>query len=136
MTIDNDKCSPHRAGMRDARPDAIDLKILAVLQHGGRLTNAALAPRVGLSPTPCWERLRRLEKAGYIGGYRADIALENLAADVGIGHFGRALAYGMVAVNRTKNTGAPIPFGGVKRSGLGRDGARHGMEAFTETKYP
>ena len=47
----------------------------------------------------------------------------------------RALAFGMVAVNRTKVTGAPIPFGGMKQSGLGREGARHGMEAFTEIKY-
>ena len=41
----------------------------------------------------------------------------------------------MVAVNRTKVTGAPIPFGGMKQSGLGREGARQGMEAFTEVKY-
>ena len=47
----------------------------------------------------------------------------------------RALDYGMVAVNRVKITGAPIPFGGVKQSGLGREGSRHGMEAFTELKY-
>jgi len=47
----------------------------------------------------------------------------------------RALQYGMVAVNRTKVTGAPIPFGGTKQSGLGREGARLGMEAFTEVKY-
>jgi aspartate-semialdehyde dehydrogenase len=47
----------------------------------------------------------------------------------------RALQYGMVAVNRTKVTGAPIPFGGMKQSGLGREGARLGLEAFTEVKY-
>ncbi|MFC2967537.1 NAD-dependent succinate-semialdehyde dehydrogenase [Acidimangrovimonas pyrenivorans] len=47
----------------------------------------------------------------------------------------RALSFGMVAVNRTKVTGAPIPFGGMKQSGLGREGARLGMEAFTEVKY-
>jgi aspartate-semialdehyde dehydrogenase len=47
----------------------------------------------------------------------------------------RALDFGMVAVNRTKVTGAPIPFGGMKQSGLGREGARHGLEAFTEIKY-
>jgi len=47
----------------------------------------------------------------------------------------RALQYGMVAVNRTKVTGAPIPFGGMKQSGLGREGARQGMEAFTDVKY-
>ena len=47
----------------------------------------------------------------------------------------RALQCGMVAVNRTTVTGAPIPFGGVKQSGIGREGARLGMEAFTEVKY-
>ncbi|MEZ5480453.1 MAG: aldehyde dehydrogenase family protein, partial [Thiolinea sp.] len=47
----------------------------------------------------------------------------------------RGLQYGMVAVNRTKVTGAPIPFGGMKQSGLGREGARQGLEAFTEIKY-
>ncbi|MEX5729442.1 aspartate-semialdehyde dehydrogenase [Rhodovulum iodosum] len=47
----------------------------------------------------------------------------------------RALSFGMVAVNRTKVTGAPIPFGGMKQSGIGREGARLGMEAFTEVKY-
>ena len=47
----------------------------------------------------------------------------------------RALEFGMVAVNRTQVTGAPIPFGGMKASGLGREGARQGLEAFTEIKY-
>lgn len=47
----------------------------------------------------------------------------------------RALQFGMVAVNRTKVTGAPIPFGGMKQSGLEREGSRLGMEAFTEVKY-
>ncbi len=47
----------------------------------------------------------------------------------------RALQFGMVAVNRTKVTGAPIPFGGMKQSGLGREGARQGLEEFTEIKY-
>lgn len=47
----------------------------------------------------------------------------------------RALQFGMVAVNRTKVTGAPIPFGGMKQSGLEREGSRLGLEAFTEVKY-
>ncbi|MBK0328420.1 NAD-dependent succinate-semialdehyde dehydrogenase [Rhodobacteraceae bacterium F11138] len=47
----------------------------------------------------------------------------------------RAMRFGMVAVNRTKVTGAPIPFGGMKQSGLGREGSRLGLEAFTEIKY-
>lgn len=45
------------------------------------------------------------------------------------------LEFGMVAVNRTKITGAPVPFGGVKQAGLGREGSRHGLEAYTELKY-
>lgn len=47
----------------------------------------------------------------------------------------RALNFGMIAVNRVKITGGPIPFGGWKQSGLGREGSRHGLEAFTELKY-
>ncbi|MDX1541909.1 MAG: NAD-dependent succinate-semialdehyde dehydrogenase, partial [Geminicoccaceae bacterium] len=46
-----------------------------------------------------------------------------------------ALEYGMVAVNCVKMTGAPVPFGGMKQSGLGREGSRHGLEEFTELKY-
>jgi Lrp/AsnC family transcriptional regulator, regulator of ectoine-degradation genes len=56
--------------------DDRDLKILAILQKEGRITKAALAERVNLSPTPCWERLKRLEAAGIIEGYSARIALK------------------------------------------------------------
>jgi aspartate-semialdehyde dehydrogenase len=52
-----------------------------------------------------------------------------------IARLSAALDYGMVAVNRTKITGAPIPFGGMKQSGLGREGSRLGMEAFMDVKY-
>ncbi len=45
------------------------------------------------------------------------------------------LEYGMVAVNSAKMTGPPIPFGGIKQSGLGREGARAGLEEYTETRY-
>lgn len=62
------------------RLDAIDLKILATLQTEGRTTKVALAEAVNLSPTPCWERLKRLEKAGLIKGYHALIDLEQLGA--------------------------------------------------------
>jgi len=61
------------------RLDAIDVKILATLQREGRITKQALAERVNLSPTPCWARLKRLEKAGFIKGYRAEIDLAKLA---------------------------------------------------------
>ena len=52
-----------------------------------------------------------------------------------IDRLGRLLEYGMIAINRVKITGAPIPFGGTKQSGVGREGSRHGLEAFTELKY-
>jgi DNA-binding Lrp family transcriptional regulator len=53
--------------------DRYDLQILAELQADARLTNAELAQRVGLSAAPCWRRVRALEEAGYIKGYRAEI---------------------------------------------------------------
>lgn len=46
-----------------------------------------------------------------------------------------ALEYGMVGVNTASFTGAPIPFGGWKQSGLGREGSRHGLQEFMELKY-
>lgn len=61
------------------RLDAIDLRILATLQRDSRITKAALAERVTLSATPCWQRLKRLERAGLIRGYRAELALEKIA---------------------------------------------------------
>ena len=66
------------------RLDARDLDILKVLSTEGRITKTALATRVGLSPTPCWERLKKLEKAGLIKGYRAEISLQKLGAHVTI----------------------------------------------------
>jgi DNA-binding Lrp family transcriptional regulator len=51
--------------------DAVDRKILAELQNDGRLTVTDLAARVGLSISPCHRRLRELERAGVIRGYRA-----------------------------------------------------------------
>ena len=58
--------------MSNARPlDRIDRAILRELQREGRLSNVALARRVGLSPTPCLERVRRLERDGFITGYVA-----------------------------------------------------------------
>ena len=53
--------------------DAIDRRILAELQADARLTNVELADRVGLSPSPCIRRLKRLEREGVIEGYRATL---------------------------------------------------------------
>lgn len=64
--------------MGSVKLDAIDLKILETLQREGRITKTALAERVSLSPTPCWERLKRLEAKGVITGYQAEISLKSL----------------------------------------------------------
>ncbi len=51
--------------------DRYDRAILDALQHDARLTNQDLAERIGLSPSPCLRRVRRLEESGLIEGYRA-----------------------------------------------------------------
>lgn len=61
------------------RLDAIDLRILDAIQRDGRITKLALAEKAGLSATPCWMRLRRLEKAGIISGYHARLSLRRVA---------------------------------------------------------
>ncbi|MDE1942488.1 MAG: Lrp/AsnC family transcriptional regulator [Betaproteobacteria bacterium] len=53
--------------------DRLDQRILEVLQQEGRLSNQDLADRVGLSPSPCLRRVRALEEAGIITGYRAQV---------------------------------------------------------------
>jgi Lrp/AsnC family transcriptional regulator, leucine-responsive regulatory protein len=53
--------------------DKFDWAILNELQNEGRLSNADLSARVGLSAAPCWRRVRRLEESGFFKGYRAEI---------------------------------------------------------------
>ena len=53
--------------------EPIDARILTALQADGRLTNQALADTVGLSSSPCWRRVNRLEQDGVISGYRAEL---------------------------------------------------------------
>ncbi|MEW5423064.1 Lrp/AsnC family transcriptional regulator [Amorphus sp. 3PC139-8] len=62
--------------------DRIDLRILSLLQDDARITNAALAEKVGLSASPCLRRVRRLEQAGLITAYRA--ILDRLSAGFGL----------------------------------------------------
>ncbi len=60
--------------------DRIDKNILVELQKNGRLSNVELSKRVGLSPTPCLERVKRLEKEKYISGYKAILNPHKLGA--------------------------------------------------------
>ncbi|MFA6265048.1 MAG: winged helix-turn-helix transcriptional regulator [Pseudolabrys sp.] len=62
--------------------DRIDLNILVQLQMDGAQTNLKLAEKVGLSPSPCLQRVKRLESAGYISGYGARINLAKLVDSV------------------------------------------------------
>jgi len=75
------------------RLDAIDVSILDALQRDGRLPNVALAKSVGLSPTPCAERVRGLEAAGIIKGYTTNLDAERL--DLGL------LVFIEIAIERT-----------------------------------
>jgi Lrp/AsnC family leucine-responsive transcriptional regulator len=73
--------------------DPTDVAILDALQRDGRLSNVALAKAIGLSPTPCAERVRALENAGIIAGYAAHLDAERL----GLG----LLVFIEIAIDRT-----------------------------------
>ena len=78
-----------------ARLDAIDWKILKELQDDGRITNVELARRVGISAPPCLRRVRSLEEAGFIKGYRALLDEKSLGYEVteGVGKTGIVALY-------------------------------------------
>ena len=75
------------------QPDRIDLKILRELQGNGRISNIDLSRRINLSPAPCLARVRRLEKAGYITGYKAELNPELLGLSL--------LAFVEITLDRT-----------------------------------
>ena len=88
--------------------DAMDRKMLAVLQEEGRISNAALAERLHLSPSPCLRRMRALEQDGVIAGYRAVLDREKLGIPMTVfvelkvdGHSDRSAAAISKAVNAT-----------------------------------
>jgi Lrp/AsnC family leucine-responsive transcriptional regulator len=58
--------------------DTVDRQMLTILQREGRISNAALAEKLHLSPSPCLRRLRALERDGVITGYRADLDRQKL----------------------------------------------------------
>ncbi len=62
--------------------DRIDIRILHELQKNGRITNVELAELVHLSPSPCLMRVKKLQDAGYITGYAAQIALAKLGPTI------------------------------------------------------
>ncbi|WP_445620118.1 Lrp/AsnC family transcriptional regulator [Kushneria sp. Sum13] len=64
------------------RLDRIDINILVQLQNDGRMTNVHLADAVGLSPSPCLQRVKRLEAAGYITSFQARLDLTKMLESV------------------------------------------------------
>ncbi|MBP6514353.1 MAG: Lrp/AsnC ligand binding domain-containing protein [Steroidobacteraceae bacterium] len=89
--------------------DRLDRRLLDLLQRDGRLAVAELARRIHLSPTPCLERVRRLERLGYITGYAAHLNPEPLGL--------RLLAFVQVQLDRT----TPDVFDVFKRVMIGLD---------------
>jgi Lrp/AsnC family transcriptional regulator, leucine-responsive regulatory protein len=77
---------PDRSTFQPPHPvdslDKFDIAILNELQSDARVTNAELAQRVGLSAAPCWRRVRALEEAGFIKGYRAEIDRQKIGLGV------------------------------------------------------
>ena len=91
--------------------DRLDLRILAQLQKNGRMTNVDLADAVGLSPSPCWKRIKEMEAAGVIRGYTAVID----PAKVGLGlrviveaHLGQHSEQNVRQFEKTVAASAPI----------------------------
>jgi DNA-binding Lrp family transcriptional regulator len=66
------------SGQAMSKLDRIDYRILDALQENGRLRITRLAGIAGVSVSPCWQRVKRLEEAGIIRGYSAEIALERI----------------------------------------------------------
>ncbi len=98
--------------MAQVELDAIDRRILAILQENGRLSNQEIAERVNLSPSPCLRRIRRLEEIGVITGYVALLDPQKLGLDL--------LAYVSV---RLEKRGGLVPARGDETSA--RAGATH-----------
>ena len=68
--------------MPSLKVDETDKRILEQLQRNGRLTNLEVAEKIGLSPSPCLRRLRRLEQRGVIEGYSVKINRKKLGLDL------------------------------------------------------
>jgi DNA-binding Lrp family transcriptional regulator len=95
------------------RLDAIDRNILRELQDNGRMTNVELARRVGISAPPCLRRVRSLEEAGLIKGYRARLDEKALGCEV--------MAFAMVHLSSQAEIDLQAFEGFVRREPLVRE---------------
>jgi Lrp/AsnC family transcriptional regulator of ectoine degradation len=84
LIINNDNLSGKTSLLNEYRMvsritlDRIDIKIICALHRDGRMTKLQLSEEVGLSATPCWERMKKLEKNGIIKGYYAELDLKKI----------------------------------------------------------
>ena len=67
---------------KEQKPDKVDLKIVAALERDGRMSFSALGESIGLSKTPCWNRVRDLCQSGIIEGYSANLNPTGLGLNV------------------------------------------------------
>lgn len=74
------RCGEGFARMKKFGLDSADIRILSAIQQHGQLSKTRLAEIANLSPTPCWARLDKLKAAGFIRGYRGELALEHICA--------------------------------------------------------
>jgi succinate-semialdehyde dehydrogenase len=119
-------------GVDEAGPAFFQPTVLADVTPAMRIFNEeTFGPVAAITPFDDEDECIRLANASEYGlaAYCFGRDLERLwrVAD--------RLEYGMVAINSVKMTGAPVPFGGVKQSGLGREGSRHGIGEYCELKY-
>ena len=113
--------------------DKIDRRILAILQGDGRIANVELAERIGLSPTSIGERLKRLQREGFIEGYGArlnphrlglgllvfvEVLLDKTTPDI-FERFARAVQNAPEVVTRVWQTAADLGYGGYFLNDIG-----------------
>jgi DNA-binding Lrp family transcriptional regulator len=75
---------PDQSQGQNPELDAIDRRIVMALQADARLSNVDLAATVGLSPSPCLRRVKRLEREGYIEGYRASLRRDRVGLGLSV----------------------------------------------------
>lgn len=146
--------------MHQAALDATAARVVDAIEQGARLLAGGEPHALGgwfwqptlLADVTDAMRIYREENFAPIAGARAFDTLDEAVAMANDTEYGlaayicsnrvdvvhpliRRLDHAMVAVNGTKFTGHPIPFGGMKASGLGREGGTEGFEPFVETKY-